>query len=60
MVFAPRRLFAAGAITLSDQQTAALIMLVACPATYVLGGIIIAVRWFDTIDAGSARSPGRV
>jgi putative membrane protein len=59
MVFAPRSLFAAGAITLSDQQTAGLIMLVACPATYVLGGIILAVRWFDTIDAGSARSPER-
>lgn len=55
-VFAPRALYpafaashaahATGAVnaTLADQQLAGLIMLVACPVTYVLAGIVIAAR----------------
>ena len=37
--------------TLADQQLAGLLMLVACPATYVLAGIVIAARWFGDMDA---------
>lgn len=37
--------------TLADQQLAGLLMLVACPATYVLAGIVIAARWFMDLDA---------
>jgi putative membrane protein len=36
---------------LADQQLAGLFMLVACPATYVLAGIVIAARWFFDLDA---------
>jgi putative membrane protein len=64
MVFAPRALYgfagshylhaSAAAGTLDDQQLAGLLMLVACPATYVLGGIIIAARWFAALERGSA------
>ncbi len=56
LVFAPRDLFAFGhhaghgAGNLADQQLAGLMMLVACPASYVLGGIVLAARWFADLD----------
>jgi len=60
-VFAPRRLYpgilsghGAHLSTLADQQLAGLLMLAACPATYVLAGIVIAVLWFDEISRLSA------
>jgi putative membrane protein len=61
MVFAPRALYGAtgphalhGAAALADQQFAGLLMLVACPATYVLGGVIIAGRWFAALEREGA------
>jgi putative membrane protein len=67
-VFAPRALYpasaashtahATGAVnaTLADQQLAGLIMLVACPVTYVLAGIVIAARWLLTMEKEEAGS----
>ncbi|ASP94998.1 cytochrome c oxidase assembly protein [Sinorhizobium meliloti] len=67
-VFAPRALYPAfaashaahapGAVnaTLADQQLAGLIMLVACPVTYVLAGIVIAARWLLTMEKDEAGS----
>nr|WP_268812574.1 cytochrome c oxidase assembly protein [Sinorhizobium meliloti] len=67
-VFAPRALYpafaashtahATGAVnaTLADQQLAGLIMLVACPVTYVLAGIVIAARWLLTMEKDEAGS----
>ncbi len=43
LVFAPRALYAA---PLADQQFAGLLMLIACPATYVLGSIILVRDWY--------------
>ena len=40
---------------LGDQQLAGLMMLVACPATYVLAGIVIATQWFTEL---SRSAPG--
>lgn len=67
LVFAPRALysgvFAAGgqpASALADQQLAGLLMLVACPATYLVAGIVLAARWLARIDAAGppgSRSP---
>lgn len=37
-----------------DQQLAGLMMLVACPAVYVLAGIIIAARWLRDIELRTA------
>ncbi|UYQ71654.1 cytochrome c oxidase assembly protein [Pelagibacterium flavum] len=60
LVFAPRSLYGAmgahgdGAAMLSplaDQQLAGLIMVAACPLTYVLAGIWIAARWFLALEA---------
>jgi len=56
LVFAPRPLFSAthlhqGAASLADQQMAGLIMLTACPLTYVLVGIVISARWFLALDS---------
>lgn len=55
LTFAPRSLYALGAghvmahaeggVALADQQLAGLLMLVACPPTYVLAGVVIAARW---------------
>lgn len=64
-VFAPRALYPEimashaihGAfppgIALADQQLAGLIMLAACPVTYLVAGLVIAARWLRAIgDAG--------
>lgn len=65
-VFAPRLLYpglanAHGmaaepslAFLLADQQLAGAIMLAACPATYVLAGLILTARWFK----GATRRDG--
>jgi putative membrane protein len=63
LVFAPRALYAglasghAGA--LADQQLAGLLMLIACPATYVAAGVIVAARWLGRIESGSAPAHAR-
>ncbi len=49
LVFAPRLLYAGthahhATITLSDQQLAGLLMITACPLSYVLAGIVLAAR----------------
>lgn len=61
-VFAPRTLYpdfasshlghgVGGPSTgLADQQLAGLIMLVACPVTYVLAGVVIAARWLLSME----------
>ena len=59
LVFSPRLLFgtmdhhahAMAAGTLADQQMAGLIMLIACPLTYVLAGVWITARWFLALEA---------
>ena len=37
---------------LADQQLAGLLMLIACPATYILAGIWITARWLRELDLG--------
>ncbi|THK39216.1 cytochrome C oxidase assembly protein [Ensifer sp. MPMI2T] len=61
-VFAPRTLFAGIArhdpdtpppsldAALADQQLAGLLMLVVCPAVYVLGGIVLGARWLFAME----------
>lgn len=62
LVFAPRALYYSGtaagsmmrpSVLLGDQQLAGLLMLVACPVTYLVAGIVIAARWLGRIDAAS-------
>jgi putative membrane protein len=59
LVFAPNLLFdlgaghhhhAASAAPLADQQAAGMLMLVACPLTYVAVGIVLAGRWFLDLE----------
>ena len=56
-VFAPRILYPhlshspAAADGLNDQQLAGLIMLAACPLTYVLAGVVAAARFLDGVAA---------
>ncbi|ALA19178.1 MULTISPECIES: cytochrome c oxidase assembly protein [unclassified Chelatococcus] len=59
LVLAPAPLYAAAfashgegpaAGLLADQQTAGLLMLVACPMTYVLAGIVVTARWLSRVD----------
>jgi len=62
LVFAPRPLYPsvhahagpAGMVMLEDQQLAGMLMLVACPLSYVFAGIVIAARWLRCFD-GSER-----
>jgi putative membrane protein len=64
LVFAPRLLYAAHPVApgqpvaagLADQQLAGLMMVVACPLTYVLAAVIIAARGLRDIAATGAPS----
>ncbi len=60
LTFAPRTLYASPAHvgTLDDQQLAGLLMLIACPATYLLAAVILAGRWLYALDAKPV--PGNV
>lgn len=62
LVFSPNVLFnfvaaghqhhaAAATAALADQQAAGMLMLVACPLTYVGAGIFMASRWFLSLEA---------
>jgi putative membrane protein len=58
-LFAPRALYpghGVGEAMVADQQAAGLLMLVACPAAYVLTGIVIAARWFGDLLAADEKS----
>ncbi|WP_297112875.1 cytochrome c oxidase assembly protein [uncultured Devosia sp.] len=57
LVFAPNLLFSGAHAglqstghSLADQQMAGMIMLVACPLSYVTAGIVLAGRWFLSLD----------
>jgi putative membrane protein len=54
LTFAPRLLYSTShahhADPLSDQQLGGLLMLIACPLTYVLAAVIISARWLTEID----------
>jgi putative membrane protein len=69
LVFAPRPLYAGVAVAqghggayavaaLADQQLAGLLMLVACPVTYITAGIVIAACWLARIDAAGVPDSG--
>ncbi len=62
LVFAPRSLFGAMMLgpdavpmseSLADQQLAGLVMLVVCPLIYITAGLVLASRWFLTLEAQS-------
>lgn len=65
LVFAPRPLYAlavghahgASGGALHDQQLAGLLMITACPLTYVLAGVVIAARWLIELDTEPAAGP---
>lgn len=68
LVFAPRALYSGpatghaamqSASSLGDQQLAGLLMLVACPVTYLVAGTVIAARWLRRIEAASCPIPRR-
>ena len=46
----------ADAVSLGDQQLAGLIMIVSCPVTYVLAGVVIASRWLLEVESRSTDS----
>ncbi len=56
LVFAPRLLYVEMVASPADQQLAGLIMLVACPATYIGAATVIVARW---LFASSARAEPR-
>ncbi|MGE0232866.1 MAG: cytochrome c oxidase assembly protein [Flavobacteriaceae bacterium] len=56
LTFSPRPLYAGAG--LADQQLAGLLMLLACPATYVAVAIAIAARWFSGLEGKAGWAPG--
>ena len=59
LTFSPRQLFGIPSGTeaaMADQQLAGLLMLVACPATYLVAGVILAARWIGVLDAQPPRA----
>lgn len=62
LVFAPRALYISipgGSSGLADQQLAGLLMVVACPVTYLVAGTVIAARWLKSIDTVYSRPTSR-
>lgn len=63
LTFAPRPLYLGVGVSiepsamLADQQMAGLLMLVACPLTYVLAAIVIAARWTLRMDTAQGWTP---
>ena len=71
LVFAPRLLYPSLAFGdeatigfasagLQDQQLAGLMMLVACPISYLVAAVVISVQWLDELDRADAGAPARV
>jgi putative membrane protein len=64
LVFAPRVLYLASgphahaAIDLADQQLAGLLMIIACPLTYILAAVLLVARWLRLL--GGEPRPGCV
>jgi putative membrane protein len=66
LTFAPRALYhdavfcragdCSPAAVLADQQVAGLMMLIACPATFLLAAVIIAAKWLSAIDRPPQRA----
>jgi putative membrane protein len=65
LVFAPRAIYPTlqvgmkqhdmpFATAMADQQLAGLLMLIACPLTYLVAGVATTTRWILMADAGSA------
>jgi putative membrane protein len=56
LVFAPRALYGAGmpghhgAMDLADQQLAGLLMITACPMTYILAAVLMIARWLRLLS----------
>ena len=60
--FSPRHLYGmsgGGADALADQQLAGLLMIIACPATYLLAGVILAARWLGALEGDDRPDAGR-
>jgi putative membrane protein len=60
LTFAPRVLYggmamgSAAQIDLADQQLAGLLMITACPLTYLLAAIVLIYRWFQDLCASQS------
>lgn len=58
LTFAPRAIYfpdhSAGLAAMADQQLAGLMMLIACPLTYIGAAIVIVVRWLDAVERVNA------
>ena len=64
LVFAPRAIYPIPhameqhhvpfAAAIADQQLAGLLMLIACPLTYLVAGVATTTRWVFTVEAGPA------
>lgn len=61
LVFAPRVVYTAGAanmsISLADQQLAGLMMVVACPLSYVLIATVLAAQWLAALHRHNGMTP---
>jgi len=65
LTFAPRPLYpglaphgAAALEPLTDQQLAGLMMLIACPLSYLVAAVVVASRWLTASDEGPRRREG--
>ncbi|VUD41305.1 hypothetical protein TDB9533_00461 [Thalassocella blandensis] len=52
MIFSPRSLYASmhTPVLLDEQQLAGLLMVVACPMSYILAAVVLCVRWLNAIS----------
>jgi putative membrane protein len=59
LIFAPRVLYKMPPVSLDDQQLAGLLMVVACPLSYVVAGVVIAAQVLSHLDERSGRPQRR-
>ncbi|MGZ8214177.1 MAG: cytochrome c oxidase assembly protein [Methylosarcina sp.] len=66
LTFAPRVLYRTDMfhsgmeLNLADQQMAGLLMIIACPITYVLAAIVLVYRWFEALCESRSESTASV
>ena len=53
LVFAPRVLYPEAMVALADQQLAGVMMVVACPLSYVAVATVLAARWLSALGLGA-------
>jgi putative membrane protein len=61
LIFAPQAVYAHHGMPgdVTDQQVAGLLMIVACPLSYVVAGVVLAAQWLAGLEGDTGPAPAR-